>query len=57
MGRNLVKLKKIDGVVSNSKIQRHNSHFDVETAKKVESLHCFNVFGWIRLKFGVILGF
>ena len=28
-------------------------HFDVVTTKEVESLHCFFVFGWIKLKFGV----
>ena len=27
--------------------------FDVATTKEVESLHCFYVFGWIKLKFGV----
>ena len=53
MGRNLVKLKKIDDATSNSKVCRHNRHFDVATAKEVESLHCFFVFGWIKLKFGV----
>ena len=30
-----------------------NRHFDVATTKEVESLHCFLVFGWITLKFGV----
>ena len=28
-------------------------HFDVTTTKEVESLHCFFVFGWTELKFGV----
>ena len=41
MGRNLVKFKYFDGVVSNSKVWRHNRHFDVLTTEKVESLHCF----------------
>ena len=42
MGRNLVKFKKkVDGVISNSKVLRHNRHSDVATTKKVESLHCF----------------
>ena len=27
--------------------------FDVATAKEVESLHCFFVLEWIKLKFGV----
>ena len=53
MGRNLVKFKKIDDVISNLKVWRHNGHFDVSTTKEVESLHCFFVFGWIKLKFGV----
>ena len=43
MGRNIVKLKKIDGVISNAKVGRHNGHSDVATTKKVESLHCFVV--------------
>ena len=29
------------------------SHFDVATTTEVESLYCFFVFGWIKLKFGV----
>ena len=37
MGRNLVKFKKIDDVISNSKVRRHNHHFDVATTKEVES--------------------
>ena len=54
MGRNLVKFKKkFDGVISNSKVRRHNRHFDVATTKEVENLHCFFVFGWIKLKFSV----
>ena len=51
MGRNLGKLKKIDD--SNSKGRRHNHHFDVATTEEVESVHCFFVFGWIKLNFGV----
>ena len=27
--------------------------FDVATTNKVERLHCFFVFGWMKLKFGV----
>ena len=27
--------------------------FDVATIQEVESRHCFFVFGWIKLKFGV----
>ena len=50
MGRNLVKFKQIDDVISNSNVQRHNRHFDVATTKEVESLRCFFVFGWIKLK-------
>ena len=38
MGRNLVKFKKIDDVISNSKVRRHKRHFDVVTTKEVESL-------------------
>ena len=54
MGRNLVKFKKeIDDVISNSKVWSHNRHFDVLTTRKVESLHRFFVFGWIKLKFSV----
>ena len=54
MGRNLVKLKnKIDDAISNSKVGRHNRHFYVVTAKQMESLHCFFVSGWIKLKFNV----
>ena len=53
MGRNLVKLKKFDGVISNAKVGRHNGHSDVATTKKVESLHCFVVSRWIKLKFGI----
>ena len=54
MGRNLVKFfKKFDDVISNSKVWRHHRHFDFATTKEVESLHCFFVFGWIKLKFGV----
>ena len=53
MGRNLVKLKKNDGVISNSKVLRHNRDSDVSATEKVESLHCLFVFGWIKLKFVV----
>ena len=53
MGKNLVKLKKIDDVISNSKVVCHNRHFDAATTKEVKSLHCFFVFGWVELKFGV----
>ena len=48
MGRNLVKLKKNDDVISNS---------NVTTTGEVESLHCFFVFGWIKLKFGERVNF
>ena len=55
MGRNLVKFEKnFHDVISNSKVWRHNRHFDFATTKEVESLHCFFVFGWIKLKFGVV---
>ena len=30
-----------------------NRDSDVATTKEGESLHCFFVFGWIKLKFGV----
>ena len=54
MGRNLVKFKnKNDGVNSDSNVRRHNRHFDVVTTKTVESVHCFFVFGWIKLTFGL----
>ena len=33
------------------------SHFDVVTTKEAESLHCFSVFGWIKLKLGVMSNF
>ena len=55
-----MKFKKIiDEVISNSKVWCHYRRFDVATSNKVESLHCFFVFGWIKLRFGarVILGF
>ena len=48
-----MKLKKIDDIISYSKALRHNCNFDITTTKEVESLHCFFVFGWIKLKFGV----
>ena len=51
MGRNF------DDVISNSKVWRHNRHFDVATTEEVESRHCFFVFGWIKLKFGVMGNF
>ena len=53
MGRNLVEFKRIGDVISNSKVWRHYRHFDVPTTREVKSLHCFLVFGWIKLKFGV----
>ena len=31
MGRNLVKFEKNDDNISNSKVSRHNRHFDVAT--------------------------
>ena len=31
MGRNLVKSKKLDEVIFNLKVWRHNRHFDVAT--------------------------
>ena len=45
--------KNFDVVIFNSKVWRHNRHSDVPATKEVESLHCFFVFGWITLKFGV----
>ena len=53
MSRSLVKLKEIDDVTCNSKVLRHNRHFDVVTTEEDESRHCFFVFGWIKLKCGV----
>ena len=54
MGRNLVKFKKF--LTKSFLIRKYdiiyNRHFHVATTKEVESLHCFFVFGWIRLKFG-----
>ena len=50
---NLMKFLKIDYVIFNSKIWRHNRHFDVVTTQEGESLHGFFVFGWIKLNFGV----
>ena len=52
MGRNLVKVKKIL-MVSSLILKYDNRLFDVVKTKKVESCHCFFVFGWIKLKFGV----
>ena len=46
-------LKNFDVVISNLKVCRHNCHFDVATTNQVESLHCFFIFGWIKLQFGV----
>ena len=40
-------------VIFKSKVWRHNHHFHVRATKEVESLHCFFVFEWIKLKFGV----
>ena len=40
-----MKFKKIDDVISDSKVLRHNRHFDVSTTKEVERIHCFFVFG------------
>ena len=59
MDRNLEKFENLYDVISNSKVWRHNCHFEVATTTEVESLHCFFVSGWIKLKFGVgvILGF
>ena len=48
-----MKFKKIDDVISNSQVWRHNRHFDVVTTVETESLNCFFVFGWIKLNFGV----
>ena len=59
LGRNirwvevLWNLENFEDVISNSRVWRHNRHFDVTTTKEVESLHCFFVFWWIKLKFGV----
>ena len=59
LGRNmrwveiLWNLKNFEDVISNSKVWRQNRHFDVMTTNKVEILHCFFVFEWIKLKFGV----
>ena len=58
LGRNirwvetLLKIKNFDGIISNWKVC-HNRHFDASITEKVQSLHCFFVFGWIKLKFGV----
>ena len=46
MGRNLVKFLKI---LMTSSLIRRNCHFDVVTTREVESLHCFSVFGLIKL--------
>ena len=59
LGRNirwveiLWNFKKIDGVISDSKVWRHNRHFHVATTNKVESLHWFFVCGWSKLKLDV----
>ena len=45
--------EKFYGVIPNSKVRRHNRHFYAATTKKVERLHCFLVFGSIKLTFGV----
>ena len=52
MGSYLVKLKKIDVVISNSNVCRYH-HFDVMTTREVESSYCFFVFEWIKLEIGV----
>ena len=49
MGRNLLKFKR--KLMTSSLI--HNCDCDVATTKEVKSLHCFFVFGWIKLKLGV----
>ena len=43
--KNLVKFFKIDDVIFNSKIWRHNRYFDVVTTQEGESLHGF--FFWM----------
>ena len=48
--------KNFDDVISNSK-ECHNRHFDVAATQEVKSLHCFFLFGWIKLKFGVRVNF
>ena len=53
IGRDLVKSKNFDDIISNSKVWRHNCHFDVATTYEVESLHCFFAFRWIKLKLGI----
>ena len=43
-------------MITSSLIRKYDviiCHFDIETTKEVESLHCCFVFGWIKLKFGV----
>ena len=43
MGRNIVKFKKINDVISNSKVCHHNHHFDVAITKEMECFHCLFV--------------
>ena len=54
LGKNtLVEFLKIDDVIFNSKVWRHNRHSDVVTTQEGKSLHGFFVFGCIKVKFGV----
>ena len=54
MGRNLVKVKKF--LMTSSLIQKYDVIIAILMPQqlKVESLHCFFVFRWIKLKFGVM---
>ena len=45
MGRNLVKLKKNDDVISNSKVVCYNRHFHVATTTKAKIFIVSLVFG------------
>ena len=45
--------KSFDGFISDSNVRRNNRHFDVVTTNNVEDLHCFFVFGRMKLKFVV----
>ena len=59
MGRNLVKLTEKKMIVS-FLIQKYDvlyRHFDVATTNKVESLHCFFGFRWIKLKYALTLSY
>ena len=60
MDRNLVKFKKMMTSFLIRACDVIIVIFDVVITKEVESLYCFFIFGWTRLKIwgkGVILGF